>query len=115
MRNLPTSLEYGLFFATCVWFLVLLVGAEDLIEDGDASLRMGRSVLGDPGMKSEKVRVGVEGWNFCNRVGYEASGAPSPRWADCTDINCKSVGIGLSHAVQSSHSFANMCSCKHSA
>ncbi|KAG0563531.1 hypothetical protein KC19_8G038700 [Ceratodon purpureus] len=90
MRNSQTSLECGLFLATCVWFLVLLVGAEDLIEDGDASLRMGRSVLGDPGMKSEKVRVGVEGWNFCNRVGYEASGAPSPRWADCTDINCKS-------------------------
>ncbi|XP_024402608.1 uncharacterized protein [Physcomitrium patens] len=55
-----------------------------------SSLRVprGRSVLGDPGMKSEKVRVAVEGWNFCNRVGIESPAAPSPRWADCTDINC---------------------------
>lgn len=48
-------------------------------------------------MKSEKVRVAVEGWNFCNRVGIESPAAPSPRWADCTDINC-----GNSHSMLAS-------------
>lgn len=82
------------------WLWVLLgvagVGADDVVtEDGVASSGMGQSVLGDPGMRSEKVRVAVEGWNFCNRVGYEASGAPSPRWADCTDIECKADGMRI--------------------
>jgi hypothetical protein len=49
---------------------------------------LGTSVLGDPGMKSDRVRVAVEGWNFCNRVGIEWPGSPSPRWADCTDVTC---------------------------
>lgn len=62
--------------------------------DEALKLHLGRSVLGDPGMKSDKVRVAVEGWNFCNRVGYEDPNAPSPRWADCTDIHCKSPDDG---------------------
>jgi hypothetical protein len=81
----------------CFCVLVVWVGADEVIGgDGVGPLRMGRSVLGDPGMRSEKVRVAVEGWNFCNRVGYEAAGAPSPRWADCTDIDCKSDGVRCS-------------------
>lgn len=46
------------------------------------------SVLGDPGMKSPQVRVEVEAWDFCNRVGNFSSGSPSPRWADCADLQC---------------------------
>lgn len=63
-------------------------------------LPLGWSALGDPGMKSEKVRVAVEGWNFCNRVGYESPEAPSPRWADCTDIHCENSD-GRVQGVQS--------------
>ncbi|CAM6055566.1 unnamed protein product [Sphagnum tenellum] len=48
--------------------------------------RFGSSILGDPGMTSEKVRVAVEGWDFCNRAGDLSSGSPSPRWADCADL-----------------------------
>ncbi|CAK9873887.1 unnamed protein product [Sphagnum jensenii] len=50
--------------------------------------RFGSSILGYPGMTSEKVRVGVEGWDFCNRSGDLSSGSPSPRWADCADLQC---------------------------
>ncbi|KAH8968635.1 hypothetical protein BDL97_03G137900 [Sphagnum fallax] len=50
--------------------------------------RFGSSILGDPGMTSEKVRVAVEGWDFCNRAGDLSSGSPSPRWADCADLQC---------------------------
>ncbi|CAK9882248.1 unnamed protein product [Sphagnum jensenii] len=64
------------------------------------------SVLGDPGMKSQKVRVAVEGWNFCNRVGEEDSPpqSPSPRWADCADLDCNllskdSEGLKLCNSV----------------
>jgi hypothetical protein len=56
--------------------------------------RFGSSILGDPGMTSEKVRVGVEGWDFCNRAGDLSSGSPSPRWADCADLQCISSSTG---------------------
>lgn len=60
------------------------------------------SALGDPGMRSDRVRVLVEGWNFCNRAGNlsipvmaanrtngaVSSVSGSPRWADCTDLVC---------------------------
>ncbi|KAI5063284.1 hypothetical protein GOP47_0021831 [Adiantum capillus-veneris] len=47
------------------------------------------SVLGDGGMKDKRVRVGLESWNFCNRVGEEGGlGMPSPRHADCADLVC---------------------------
>ncbi|KAF4373160.1 hypothetical protein F8388_019342 [Cannabis sativa] len=48
------------------------------------------SAVGDPGMKSPNVRVGLEAWNFCNEVGAEAPGMGSPRMADCADFNCYS-------------------------
>jgi len=56
--------------------------------------RFGSSILGDPGMTSEKVRVGVEGWDFCNRAGDLSSGSPSPRWADCADLQCIASSTG---------------------
>lgn len=46
------------------------------------------SVLGDPEMKSKRVRVALESWNFCNEVGEEAPGMGSPRYADCSDYEC---------------------------
>lgn len=101
MKDLKeNSQKYGSFLRVHTCFVILglqvglqvsVAGAGTLVEDEGAALRLplGRSVLGDPGMKSEKVRVAVEGWNFCNRVGIESPEAPSPRWADCTDINCE--------------------------
>ncbi|MQL95599.1 hypothetical protein Taro_028265 [Colocasia esculenta] len=44
------------------------------------------SIVGDPGMRSDGLRVAFEGWNFCNEVGSEAPGMGSPRAADCFDV-----------------------------
>jgi hypothetical protein len=44
------------------------------------------SIVGDPGMKSDKLRVALEEWNFCNEVGQEAPGMGSPRKVDCADV-----------------------------
>lgn len=73
-----------------VLLLVVLCLLQSTMQGGALTLRepLGSSVLGDPGMKCENVRVAVEGWNFCNRVGIEWPGSPSPRWADCTDVTC---------------------------
>lgn len=49
-----------------------------------------KSVLGDGGMREERVRVALESWNFCNRVGDEGLKMPSPRLADCSQIVCSS-------------------------
>jgi hypothetical protein len=73
------------------------------------------SVLGDGGMRDQRVRVALESWNFCNRVGLSPPASPhistmnssssssssssdpqgysmpSPRRADCTDLIC--IGI----------------------
>ncbi|CAM6097923.1 unnamed protein product [Calypogeia fissa] len=77
------------------------------------------SALGDPGMRSDRVRVAVEGWDFCNRAGYSSSPIPihsgqsqgqgtdgplsvvggSPRWADCTDLVCPTGSSGTCTAV----------------
>ncbi|KAL4286737.1 hypothetical protein HN51_054496 [Arachis hypogaea] len=43
--------------------------------------------VGDPGMKRDGLRVGFEGWNFCNEVGQEAPLMGSPRAADCFDLS----------------------------
>lgn len=53
------------------------------------------SAIGDPGMKSSNVRVGLEAWNFCNEVGAEAPGMGSPRMADCADLHCSSPRAGM--------------------
>ncbi|CAK9200493.1 unnamed protein product [Sphagnum troendelagicum] len=57
------------------------------------------SVLGDPGMTSPQVRVEVEAWDFCNRVGNFSSGSPSPRWADCADLQCSEGKKKLSNPL----------------
>ncbi|RWR90330.1 hypothetical protein CKAN_01942100 [Cinnamomum micranthum f. kanehirae] len=46
------------------------------------------SAIGDPAMKSQCIRVGLESWNFCNEVGQEAPNMGSPRAADCADLYC---------------------------
>eukprot|EP00249_Psilotum_nudum_P002882 c16105_g1_i3 orf=353-1966(-) len=51
-------------------------------------LDAGESSLGDPGMKDPRVRVALEAWDFCNKVGKEGNGLPSPRQADCADMRC---------------------------
>eukprot|EP00249_Psilotum_nudum_P000872 c13029_g1_i1 orf=248-1840(+) len=48
------------------------------------------SALGDSGMKDHRVRVSIEAWDFCNNVGRDSLGLPSPRQADCADIWCPS-------------------------
>ncbi|GAB2298518.1 hypothetical protein Dimus_032582 [Dionaea muscipula] len=53
------------------------------------------SALGDPGMRRDSLRVGFEGWNFCNQVGLqEAPGMGSPRAADCFDLVSASSTTG---------------------
>ncbi|PON33917.1 Serine/threonine protein kinase [Parasponia andersonii] len=59
------------------------------------------SAIGDPGMKSSNVRVGLEAWNFCNEVGAEAPGMGSPRMADCADLHCRSsTSDPLDHTIR---------------
>ncbi|KAL3688293.1 hypothetical protein R1sor_014602 [Riccia sorocarpa] len=48
------------------------------------------TALGDPGMRSDRMRVAVEGWNFCNRAGPQTDNEVSPRWADCADLTSAS-------------------------
>ncbi|KAK2996790.1 hypothetical protein RJ639_025425 [Escallonia herrerae] len=45
------------------------------------------SVIGDPGMRRDGLRVAIEAWNQCNEVGEEAPGMGSPREADCFDVH----------------------------
>ncbi|KAG9459961.1 hypothetical protein H6P81_004469 [Aristolochia fimbriata] len=49
------------------------------------------SLVGDPGMRRDGLRVAFEGWNFCNEVGGEAPGMGSPRAADCFDYSSSSL------------------------
>ncbi|KAL8142672.1 hypothetical protein V2J09_015704 [Rumex salicifolius] len=44
------------------------------------------SAIGDPGMRRDDLRVGLEAWNSCNEVGQEAPSMGSPRAADCFDL-----------------------------
>ncbi|XP_077231599.1 uncharacterized protein LOC143864707 [Tasmannia lanceolata] len=53
------------------------------------------SVIGDPGMKSQNIRVALEAWNFCNEVGQEALNMGSPRLADCADLYCPLITDSL--------------------
>ncbi|KAM6541365.1 hypothetical protein CsatB_005812 [Cannabis sativa] len=53
------------------------------------------SVVGDPGMRRDGLRVAFEAWNFCNEVGQEAPHTGSPRAADCFDLK----GSSLKHKV----------------
>ncbi|KAE9612416.1 hypothetical protein Lal_00039730 [Lupinus albus] len=53
------------------------------------------SLVGDPGMQKDNLRVAFEAWNFCNEVGQEAPNMGSPRAADCFDLS----GSSLTHKV----------------
>lgn len=58
-----------------------------------------KSIVGDSGMRSESLRIAVEGWNFCNRAGSVESWKdgvvlPSPRYADCADVVCQTESPG---------------------
>ena len=58
-----------------------------------------KSIIGDSGMRSESLRIAVEGWNFCNRAGSVESRKdgvvlPSPRYADCADVVCQTESPG---------------------
>jgi hypothetical protein len=46
-----------------------------------------KSIIGDPGMKSNSFRLALEAWNFCNGAvgGSLSSSLPSPRYADCVN------------------------------
>lgn len=66
------------------------------------------SAVGDPGMKNPNVRVGLEAWNFCNEVGFEAPKMGSPRLADCADLYCPSNTGTFSIALFFSMKFIQM-------
>ncbi|KAG9456906.1 hypothetical protein H6P81_001414 [Aristolochia fimbriata] len=64
------------------------------------------SAIGDPGMKSQNIRVSFEAWNFCNEVGKEAPGMGSPRMADCADLYCPLIADSLGNHL---HGHTNEC------
>lgn len=74
-------LLFMLLLLTMNWIVVLIC-----CEGGDSGYS---SAVGDPGMRRDGLRVGLEAWNFCNEVGEEATGMGSPRAADCFDISGK--------------------------
>ncbi|KAL9232192.1 hypothetical protein vseg_007330 [Gypsophila vaccaria] len=60
------------------------------------------SVIGDPGMQRDGLRVGIESWNQCNEVGEETPGFGSPRAADCFDLlleNPRTNSYNIQHKV----------------
>ncbi|XP_058097655.1 uncharacterized protein LOC131242792 [Magnolia sinica] len=64
------------------------------------------SVVGDPAMKSQNIRVALESWNFCNEVGQEVQNMGSPRAADCADLYCPLIADPLG-----SHHHGNVNEC----
>nr|XP_023914590.1 uncharacterized protein LOC112026139 [Quercus suber] len=75
------------------WLLMVWIGAH-------ASTDKYISAIGDPGMKSPDVRVGLEAWNFCNEVGMEAPNMGSPRLADCADLCCPLIVDSLGRTTK---------------
>ena len=73
----------------CSWnaVVVVVIWVWNVIYAANASEKY-ISAVGDPGMKSPNVRIGLEAWNFCNEVGAEAPHMGSPRMADCADLYC---------------------------
>lgn len=67
--------------------IVLVVGSEiHWVSSTSADETEYVSAVGDPGMRRDALRVGIESWNQCNEVGEEAPHMGSPRAADCFDI-----------------------------
>ena len=78
----------GFLCSACSWDIrVALIWVWSVIYVANASEKY-ISAVGDPGMKSPNVRIGLEAWNFCNEVGAEAPQMGSPRMADCADLYC---------------------------
>nr|GLL42508.1 uncharacterized protein LOC109159605 [Ipomoea trifida] len=69
----------------------ILLLLQVIIVFSKASDDSSRSAVGDPGMRRDGLRVGLESWNFCNEVGVQeappGSEMGSPRAADCFDLS----------------------------
>ncbi|XP_016468631.1 uncharacterized protein LOC107791135 [Nicotiana tabacum] len=63
-------------------FKVFVSGVFSLNPNGSEYI----SAVGDPGMRSDSLRVAIEAWNQCNEVGEEAPKMGSPRAAECSDV-----------------------------
>ncbi|KAK9706836.1 hypothetical protein RND81_07G155300 [Saponaria officinalis] len=73
--------------------LMVLVILGTLLKNGfsentnnDETTTSYESVVGDPGMQRDGLRVAIESWNQCNEVGDETPNFGSPRAADCFDL-----------------------------
>lgn len=76
-----TKFQYHLLFLLLEWLfweLLLVMCSKQKV-----------SLVGDPGMRRDGLRVAFEAWNFCNEVGSEAHNMGSPRAADCFDSSDK--------------------------
>lgn len=83
----------GFLCSACSWDIrVALIWVWSVIYVANASEKY-ISAVGDPGMKSPNVRIGLEAWNFCNEVGAEAPQMGSPRMADCADLYCPLISV----------------------
>nr|DAD43860.1 TPA_asm: hypothetical protein HUJ06_002090 [Nelumbo nucifera]DAD43869.1 TPA_asm: hypothetical protein HUJ06_002099 [Nelumbo nucifera] len=51
------------------------------------------SVVGDPGMRNSNLRLAIDSWNYCNKVGSEAPKMGSPAAADCFDVHPKTFSV----------------------
>ncbi|CAN8314389.1 unnamed protein product [Cochlearia groenlandica] len=71
-----------------VAILLLLLHRDD---GSSSSYSSAVSVVGDPGMERDGLRVAFEAWNFCNEVGLEAPHMGSPRAADCFHLSSKCI------------------------
>ena len=53
-----------------VWMPVLVVSLARFDRTSSRVLSSSyKSILGDPGMRSQAIHIAIEGWNFCNRAG----------------------------------------------
>ncbi|KAL5776271.1 hypothetical protein ACOSP7_009197 [Xanthoceras sorbifolium] len=81
----------SLYPSSLILFVLVNLASASLKTNGCSPNSGYISAIGDPGMKSQTVRVGFEAWNFCNEVGVEAPHMGSPRLADCADLHCSGI------------------------
>ncbi|KAM7276479.1 hypothetical protein ACFE04_018345 [Oxalis oulophora] len=74
------------FLSLHVWLLIILLLLTSRSRVHGQPSPAFCSALGDPGMRSDGLRIAFEVWNFCNEVGQEAPGMGSPRAADCFEV-----------------------------
>ncbi|EXB81491.1 hypothetical protein L484_014298 [Morus notabilis] len=101
-------LSFAVLVVVFEMFEVNVVGVCIALESGSEKKYV--SAIGDPGMRSSDVRVGLEAWNFCNEVGVEAPNMGSPRLADCADLHCPSFpsAVLLDNTIQKKRSRCNV-------